>query len=64
MATAAALLIGGIGGLVVGITDEQSLSIVAPVTESRRYSRPDEPDRSRPFTTRPSSSVTFVPAVM
>lgn len=33
VATAAALLIGGIGGLVVGITDEQSLSIVAPVTE-------------------------------
>lgn len=33
VATAAALLIQGIGGFVVGWTDEQSLAVVAPVTE-------------------------------
>jgi RsiW-degrading membrane proteinase PrsW (M82 family) len=33
VATAAALLIQGIGGFVVGFTDRQSLEVVAPVTE-------------------------------
>lgn len=33
VATIAAILIGGLGGLVVGFTDEQSLAVVAPVTE-------------------------------
>lgn len=33
VATGAALLIGGVGGLVVGFTEDQSLAIVAPVTE-------------------------------
>jgi RsiW-degrading membrane proteinase PrsW (M82 family) len=33
VATAAALLLQGIGGFVVGFTDRESLSIVAPVTE-------------------------------
>src|SRR5688572_26676787 len=33
VATAAALLVQGIGGLVVGFTDRESLAIVAPVTE-------------------------------
>lgn len=33
VATAAALLLQGLGGFVVGFTDEQSLAIVAPVTE-------------------------------
>jgi RsiW-degrading membrane proteinase PrsW (M82 family) len=33
VATAAALLIQGVGGFVVGFTDTQSLAIVAPVTE-------------------------------
>ncbi|WP_341925208.1 PrsW family intramembrane metalloprotease [Nocardioides psychrotolerans] len=33
VATIAAILIGGVGGLVVGFTDTQSLAIVAPVTE-------------------------------
>ena len=32
VATAAALLIQGVGGLVVGFTDRQSLSIVAPIS--------------------------------
>lgn len=33
VATVAAILIGGIGGLVVPFTEEQSLAVVAPVTE-------------------------------
>jgi RsiW-degrading membrane proteinase PrsW (M82 family) len=33
VATIAAIVIGGVGGLVVGFTEEQSLAIVAPVTE-------------------------------
>ena len=33
VATAAALLVQGVGGLVVGFSDRQSLSIVAPVSE-------------------------------
>ena len=33
VATAAALILQGIGGFVVGFTDEQTLAIVAPVTE-------------------------------
>jgi RsiW-degrading membrane proteinase PrsW (M82 family) len=33
VATAAALLVQGIGGLVVGFTDRESLAVVAPVTE-------------------------------
>ncbi len=33
VATAAALLVQGLGGFVVGFTDEQSLAIVAPVSE-------------------------------
>ncbi len=33
VATAAALLVQGIGGFVVGFTDEQSLAVVAPVSE-------------------------------
>jgi len=33
VATAAALLVQGIGGFVVGFTDDQSLAVVAPVTE-------------------------------
>ncbi|QZY28318.1 PrsW family intramembrane metalloprotease [Nocardioides coralli] len=33
VATAAALLVQGIGGIVVGFTDRQSLAVVAPVTE-------------------------------
>lgn len=33
VATAAALLLQGVGGLVVGFTDDQSLAVVAPVTE-------------------------------
>ncbi|NYJ00441.1 RsiW-degrading membrane proteinase PrsW (M82 family) [Nocardioides thalensis] len=33
VATAAAILVSGVGGLVVGVTEEQSLAVVAPVTE-------------------------------
>jgi RsiW-degrading membrane proteinase PrsW (M82 family) len=33
VATAAALLLQGVGGFVVGFTDEQSLAVVAPITE-------------------------------
>ena len=33
VATVAAILVGGIGGMVVPVTEEQSLAIVAPVTE-------------------------------
>src|SRR3990170_4320489 len=33
VATAVALVVQGLGGFVVGFTDEQSLAVVAPVTE-------------------------------
>jgi RsiW-degrading membrane proteinase PrsW (M82 family) len=33
VATVAAILVGGVGGMVVGFTDNQSLAVVAPVTE-------------------------------
>lgn len=33
VATIAAILIGGIGGMVVGVTEEASLAVVAPITE-------------------------------